>query len=101
MISQICEPFSKLKFSLPYLDSAWEIHLNEYKQAQYWCSGFWDNSLNFVKLQFFIRQRGKQQGVHGIKAFYTDCGLGHNKRKPCFMGSRLSILRRIFFQNFF
>ena len=42
--------FSKFKLSLPYLNSAWKMHLFEYKQAYVWFSGSWDNPLNFEKI---------------------------------------------------
>ena len=46
---QICETFWKKKsnfiFSLPDVNSKRNMHLNEYKQACYWFSGFWDSPM--------------------------------------------------------
>ena len=55
---QIFKLFLKFKFLLPYLDLAWKIHQNEYKQAKFIdpvvleiTSEFWENSLKFQIFQ--------------------------------------------------
>ena len=50
-----CSKFHKCYISWSYLESAWKIHQNEYKQAYVWSSGSWDSLWYFHNQDIFFK----------------------------------------------
>ena len=47
---ELCQKFSKFKFSLPYFDLACKMHSNECKEANIWSNSFKCSPCDFVKI---------------------------------------------------
>ena len=67
---QILSKIFDIKISLPYLDAAWKMHSNEYKQAYYWSSDSWDSPWIWrksSKFQIFLTQICSKHVKHKLQ----------------------------------